>query len=354
MHIVYLVESIDQVGGIERSLTARVNYLAEVYNYRVTIICTLKETGIPTFTLHKSVDLIFLEKLVNKKSKLARLFLIYKQSKKIVLDLKPDIVISVKFTLHNLFFKLISSPVRYISEVREPRVQADQNLNDSLKTILLKKIRNYILKRQGVMIVLTSADKKAWGFDNIKVVPNPQTITTSSVSDLSKRRVLALGRLHKVKGFDKLLDVWKIVNSRHPEWELKICGKGEEYQNLSDKIKRLNLGDSVLLTNEFLPVIPEFLDSSIFVLPSQFEAFGNVLVEAKICGVPAVSFDSPCGPKEIINDEEDGFIVGYNNLIEMANRINYLIENLEVRIEMGKKAKINSKKFELVTILELY
>jgi len=354
MHIVYLIERIDKEGGIQRSLTVRVNELIKRYNYSVTIVCTDKESGIPIYNLNKEVNLIFLEALTSKKSVIGRIHLRFKQSKKIIVDLNPDIVISVKYTLHNLFFKMICSKTKLISEIREPLEQYNDGISNSFKSKLYQKLRNYTLRIQDVMIVLTNADKKSWGFKNIKVVPNPLTVHSDEVSKLKNPQVLAIGRLHKVKGFDKLLDVWKIVVQKHQNWILKICGEGEEYETLVSKTNDLELSENVIFTNKYLPVVPEFLNSSIFVLTSKFEAFGNVLVEAKICGVPIVAFDAPNGPREIIIEGKDGFVVGLNDIEAMADKIFYLIENPDIRKKMGLLAKQNSEIYDVETIIEQY
>lgn len=354
IHIVYLIERIDREGGIQRSLTIRVNKLIEKYNYKVTIVCTEKDSGIPAYKLDETVSLVFLKALTSKKNVLSRIYLRFQQSKKIVKELNPDIVISVKYTLHNFFFRLLLTDVKLISEMRETKENYDENIKASLKARFNCSIRNYILRKQDIMIVLTEADKKSWGFKNIKVVPNPKTIHSDEVSQLVNPQVLAIGRLHKVKGFDKLLDVWKIVSNKHPNWILKICGEGEEYQSLVSKTNDLGLSENVVYTNKFMPVVPEFINSSIFVLTSQFEAFGNVLVESKICGVPIVAFDAPNGPREIIIEGQDGFVVGLNDIEAMANRIVYLIENQEVRKRMGKLGNQNSEKYNVETIIKQY
>lgn len=354
MHIVYLIERIDNVGGIQRSLTARANYLVETYNYKITIVCTVKDSGEPAFKLNNNIDLLFLEPLTSKKSLLGRIFLRYKQAREVIHSLKPDIVITVKFTLHNLFFQLIPSKVKFISEIRESYDDIHRKSISTFKSLLNKKMINFFLQRQDAVIVLTERDKELWGFKKMYAIPNPQTIKSNEVSDLSHKQVLAIGRLSKVKGFDKLIDVWQIVNQKHSDWNLKICGEGEEYEYLQEKINSLGLNESVVITNKFLPVIPEFLESSIYALSSQFESFGNVLVEAKICGLPVVSFDAPNGPREIVMEGQDGFVVKANDVEEMATKIIFLIENKDILVAMGKKAKLNSVKYDLKSIVELY
>ena len=91
----------------------------------------------------------------------------------------------------------------------------------------------------------------------------------------------------------------------------------------------------------------KYAESSIFVLSSRFEGFGMVIIEAMKCGVPAVSFACPCGPKDIITDGKDGFLVNNGNTKQLAERICYLIEHEEERKEMGKNAIETAKKYDI-------
>ena len=76
------------------------------------------------------------------------------------------------------------------------------------------------------------------------------------------------------------------------------------------------------------------------------------ITEAMACGVPAVSFACPCGPKDIIRDGEDGLLVENGKTEELAEKINYLIENEQIRKEMGKKARINVQRFAEDVIMQ--
>ena len=70
------------------------------------------------------------------------------------------------------------------------------------------------------------------------------------------------------------------------------------------------------------------------------------------CGLPCVSFACPCGPKDIINDGIDGLLVPNGDIATLADKICYLIENEEVRIRMGQKAKENIKRFSEENVMK--
>ena len=76
-----------------------------------------------------------------------------------------------------------------------------------------------------------------------------------------------------------------------------------------------------------------------------------VILESMICGVPVVSFDCPHGPRNIIKNGEDGILVENLNTQALADNICYLIENPEIRKEMGEKAKRNIKRYSRENVM---
>jgi glycosyltransferase involved in cell wall biosynthesis len=120
---------------------------------------------------------------------------------------------------------------------------------------------------------------------------------------------MAAGRLNPQKGFDFLIDAWKIVSSKYQDWNLYIWGEGPLRSDLQSRIDSLNLTDSAILKGATKEIEKEYINSSIFVLSSRFEGFANVVIEAMACGLPIVAYNCPTGPDEAIVDKKNGFIV---------------------------------------------
>lgn len=113
------------------------------------------------------------------------------------------------------------------------------------------------------------------------------------------KKVLALGRLEKIKGFDFLVSAFKNVAIAHPEWTLHIYGEGCEKDSLNQLINGHNLNNHVFI-HEFTNNVAEVLNEhDVFVLSSRSESYGMALVEALLMGVPSISFDCPNGPRRI-------------------------------------------------------
>ena len=120
----------------------------------------------------------------------------------------------------------------------------------------------------------------------------------------------------------------------------------------SDLAKELKIESSVQFFEAEKEIQKQFLEASIFVLSSRFEGFGMVIIEAMACGLPVISFDCPHGPKDIISENIDGFLIENNNVQQFANKINLLIEDQNLRMKLGNNAKINVKKYLIENVIQ--
>ena len=210
---------------------------------------------------------------------------------------------------------------------------------------LIRQVRQ--LKR---FVVLSHEDAAEWTeLDNVTVIYNPLPFFPQQQSDSTPKQVIAVGRYVPQKGFDRLISAWSIVSKQHPDWMLRIYGDGMREQ-LQKQIAELEIASSCILEHSTPNIADKYCESSIFVLSSRYEGFGMVIIEAMACGVPPVSFTCPCGPRDIINDGVNGLLVENGDIEGLAEKICYLIENEEIRREMGLQARIDVERFRIEQI----
>ncbi len=223
--------------------------------------------------------------------------------------------------------------------------KAQPFLNKIFSRLAEKRKYSYIAKYDK-FIVLTQSDLQNWkNYPNVEYIYNTLPFYPEKTASLNAKRVISVGRLTLQKGYDMLIEAWEKVHQVYPDWRLDIFGKGEDYDFLQELISSKKLGQTIKINPPTQDIINEYLNSSIYVMSSLYEGFPMVLLEAEACGLPCVSFDCPNGPAEIIKDKQDGFIVGNGYVIELAEKIKFLIQNETVRKAMGEKAKENIKRF---------
>ena len=153
-----------------------------------------------------------------------------------------------------------------------------------------------------------------------------------------RRRVLALGRLHPVKGFDILLRAFQTALAEVPGWTLDIWGDGPERESLGRLAGELGLGDAVRfrgLTDEPFQVLR---GADLYVLSSRAEGFPNALVEAMACGLPVISTDFGGAARDIVQDGVNGLLVPPEDPGALAAALVRLMRDGEARRRLGATA----------------
>lgn len=199
-----------------------------------------------------------------------------------------------------------------------------------------------IVNRFDRFVVLTKEDRSYWGnIPNICVIPNAALNVGTSFSDVSNKRVIAVGRLDYQKGFDRLIDAWNIVakNEKLADWTLDIFGQGEWHGKLHDMIDSYGLQKRVRINKPVKDIMAEYINSSLLVMSSNYEGFPMVMIEAMACGLPVVAFDFKCGPKDIIDDGINGLIAESGNVSDLAEKLVSIMSDESHRKFMSSNAR---------------
>lgn len=363
MKIVYCIPALYTPSGMERVLSLKANYFADILGYDIYIITTDGGDKKPYFPLSPRIKLINLninfDELYGKSlykrvgGYLKKQLVFRRKLSKTLFRLKPNITISTLRREINFINSIKDGSVK-IGEIHFSRANY-RDLNQEKLPVFLQRMLGRIwmkqlvskLKRLDAFVVLTHEDSALWPeLKNCNVIPNPLSFYPKSYSNCSSKKVIAVGRYTYQKGFDLLLNTWVLIKRKHPDWTLTIYGEGDKIPFI-EQAAQLQISDVCFLHAAVSDIQEKYCESSIFVLSSRYEGFGMVIAEAMACGIPAVSFACPCGPKDIIRDNEDGLLVENGNIEELAEKICYLIENEKERKEMGQKARINIERYKM-------
>ena len=370
LKIVYLTPSLYIAGGVERVLTLKANYFAEHFGYDITIILTDGRGKPNAYPLSDKVKVINLD--INFEELWTCSFL-----KKIWVYLKKQRVYKRKLTEElmrirpNITDSLLRREINFITDIMDGSKkigelhtsrQNNRNFKDNeinfLKA-LFAKYWNWSLVRKlrklDKFVVLTNEDKEGWTeLDNVVAIPNPVSFTAKAQSTLTSKRVLAVGRYDYVKGFDRLLKAWAMVASKHPDWTMAIYGDGDKspYEQLRQELQ-LD-AHHCQLNGVTTNIQDEYLASAMYVVTSRYEGLSMAMLEAISCGLPLVAFACPCGPRDIVDDGVNGYLVENGNIQQLADKICYVIEHPEERMVMGQQAKNKSEQYKIENVATVW
>lgn len=220
-----------------------------------------------------------------------------------------------------------------------------------------KRILPCLQKGIDKLVLLT--DKDVQNYTCLAKVPSEKVVRIYNFSAIEEEDVtphnsnvvLAMGRLHKQKGFDLLLDAWAIVETKNKEWKLEIVGDGPERINLLRQIEKLQL-QRVTISPATSNPKSKYEKASIFALPSRVEGLGLTLIEACYMSLPVVAFSCPNGPLELLEDGKTGLLVPEKDTKSMADKLVMLMNDTKLRTSIGTAAfksiqEINKNKIVL-------
>ncbi|MFC3994872.1 glycosyltransferase family 4 protein [Nocardiopsis sediminis] len=216
-------------------------------------------------------------------------------------------------------------------------------------------IRTAYPRLDGV-VVLTEADRAAYaGFlgmsgGRLRAMPNSLPSGAYPRSTQDNPIIVAAGRMSPIKQYPKLLDAFALVVERHPEWRLRIYGGGKKDERLREKITGMGLSNQVALMGRTKDLTGELAKASLLAVSSRTEGFGMTIIEGFSVGVPAVSFDCPHGPREIIDHGRNGLLVPHQDVAALGAGLLRLVEDRDERLRMAEAAVASAADYDVTAI----
>lgn len=355
MKIIYCTHSTCNPGGMERVLLNKVTYLSQLPGWEVAVVTTDQNQRPPFYPFPEKVrmtDLGINYSEDNEKGAWKKITGYLRKRKEhkrkltaLLLKEKPDIVVSL-YPSESSFIPDIKDGSKKVLELHYCKFF---RLQYGRKGLLgwIDKLRTrqdeQIVRRFDKFVVLTNEDRGYWGnLPNIEVIPNAAMHVSDTYSDVMNKRVIAVGRLDYQKGFDRLIQAWQLVQhtGKFTDWKLDIFGQGEWREMLQQMIDKAELQNTVCLNRPTKQIGEEYVKSDMLVMSSNYEGFPMVMIEAMACGLPVVSFDYKCGPKDIIQTGINGLLVPNGDIQALADAMMKVMEDEAYR----KMLSLNARK----------
>lgn len=366
MKIVYCTHSVYCPGGMERVLLNKVRWIRENTPWQVIIVTTDQEGRKPFYDFPEGVRIVDLGINYSRGNSLSpfgkitdyfhRRKLHRRRLSDFLMQERPDLTITL-YPSEASFVPDIKDGSKKILEFhysKNFRLQYNRQgllgLADKWRTCADEKL----VRRFDRFVVLTNQDARDWGdIPNMSVIPNAAIPLSSEHSDCLSRRVIAVGRLDYQKGFDRLIKAWRLVMDKGlTDWHLDIFGQGEWKDYLNNIIHENNLGNCVTVNAPVSDIAAQYTSSSLLAMSSNYEGFPMVMIEAMSCGLPVVTFDYKCGPRDIITPEVNGLIVPNGDIQAFADALVRVMTHTEMRRDMGRAALAVTERYSLETVMK--
>ena len=364
MKLLYVDNALAIHGGIERVLTDKLNWLVEYGGCDVCLLTANQGNHPIVFPLSAKVEFhdlgIMFHHVYNYSGwKRCRLFFklhqLFRQRMSAQIQaFSPDVIICTRLDFVGDVIK-VSGNIPVVYESHESYI-VDEFERNSWQRKLLVKYWYHTLKKIQMIVSLTQRDALDWKKINphVEVIPNVVHLNDSGIcSDCSSKNAIFVGRYSYQKDLQSLLRIWGIVSQRHPDWQLHVYGGyGTEKDMILSEIKKMNA--NVMVHESTSDIMEKYKESSILLLTSRYEPFGLVLPEAMSCGLPVVAFDCPYGPRDIIHDGVDGFLVENRDLELFAEKVCLLMDNPDLRLKMGKEGIKSSSRYKDKIVMPIW
>ncbi len=362
MKILYVTDQVYLHGGAEKILIQKLNYWADVLGHE-TILVTTNQKGQKPFTaisgkvrMH-DLQIPYTEGTFYSRANLELLPKHFRSLKKIIAEIAPDAVFVLSQTLPRFITPFAAGNVPTFYELHTSYYGFElgrRNLKGFglMKSKLISAIGRFAESKYTRIVYLNQ-----WEFDHYKrsnAVIIPNFFDPVPEMDLPReKRVISLGRLSFQKGYDLLIEAWKLADDRLEGWSCDIYGNGDDAEKLRARIAQHHFRNLITVHAAIDDINTALATSSVYAMSSRFETFPMVLLEAMSHKLPIVAFDCPTGPRSIMS-ENDGIIVQPGDVSGFADALVTLCRESGLREKMGQNGFENVKRFSPASVMAMW
>jgi glycosyltransferase involved in cell wall biosynthesis len=323
MRIAFVIDRISNMGGMERVLVEKMNYLVDHTFHEIVLFTVWHDTKPDAFPISGRVRRVKLNVPLSYVGLYIAMPWALHRFNKEMKRISPDVVV-LNHAIGAFFAAFTSYGGRMVYESHVPLRYMNHQW---IYPLMLKKIKSIVCLTKGDADDFLQMSAKQNCNPLITTIPNHTLLQSSLFPDDSSNIVVSAGRICYEKNFERMETLWKKIAKSYTSWTLKIHHVTKDMESA-------------------------YLEGSIFVMTSRFEGFGMVLVEAMTCGLPCIAFDCPYGPREIIEDGKTGYLIPYEDDGMFIEKLTYLMEHPEVREQMGRAAKESVKRFSVTSVMQ--
>ncbi|NMG16646.1 glycosyltransferase [Aromatoleum bremense] len=360
--VVFVINSL-RAGGAERVASLLVNYIHKTTPVRVEVV-TLDSRRY-FYSLPEGVDVVCVPGY-RFSIGILRLPMMAWQAIWLTLRVLIKYSRSSDVTLVGFLHRanVVASTAAYITGKRV--ILSERSLFSAsykgMKARIMKRILIGAYALPSRIIAISSAAKNSLvsqlnvNADRINTINNPSFIQsryrTAAPSEICS--LLFVGRLVKSKNVDFLLRGLARLNFGLSTYKLTIVGEGPELQSLVAAAEAYGVAESVAFAGASHDVLSHYEAADIFVFASDYESFGNVLIEAASTGLPVVTSDQQDGRQDIFPDDSAGAVFySAEDVSSFVNAVCYL-SNGDAWLKVSEAATRNAERFRLTSIMSEY
>lgn len=230
-------------------------------------------------------------------------------------------------------------------------------------------IENVFWNRKGRLAAMTGADYihlllpsfrsslPEFLQERARVIPNgitlPERCADPAGPKDGRKILLWLGRLHEeLKQCRLAMDAFAAIAARHPDWDMRIVGDGQDRRLLEEHARNLGLGGRLRLQGETSDAGAWFARAQACCFSSRTEGMPNALLEAMATGVPCAGFAGCEGVRDLIRHEETGLLVGEMTVSALAQALDRLLSDTALRQRLGQAARASITAFETTRCMD--